>query len=253
MLFPKVWLREVFALTTLTLVSTMVFWWTDLDLRVASFFYTLNPTEPWYIQGVFWQGVYGSAQWLSITIVVTGCSFILLGFLREDLKIWRKYGIFMVLGIALGPGLLINGVFKDHWGRPRPKALIEFGGTENYVPPLKFNGSGDGKSFPCGHASAGFSLVSLWFIRRNVGYVNGNQCPLPRLVLKIPSISFLLLALAWGGMLGWVRMAQGGHFLSDVLWSAYITFGVHYALWFWMFIRKGRQVVFSGDYAEAAV
>lgn len=250
---PKIWLREVFFLTTIAMASTIIFWWTDLDVETASFFYSLNSTEPWAIDSVFWQGVYASAQWLSITIVVMGCAFIVVGFLRKDLKTWRRYGIFMVLGIAIGPGLLVNVVFKDHWGRPRPKALVEFGGTEHYVPPLKFNGSGEGRSFPCGHASAGFSLVSLWFIRRDMGSgQDANNFPLSRLFLKIPPISFLLLALAWGGILGWVRMKQGGHFLSDVLWSAYITLGVHYALWLWMFVRKSRQAVISGDYAEAA-
>ncbi|MEZ0328996.1 MAG: phosphatase PAP2 family protein [Dissulfuribacterales bacterium] len=250
---PKIWLWEVFFLTTLALASTIVFWWTDLDVEIASFFYGINSTEPWAIDSIFWQDVYASAQWLSITVVVMGCAFIIMGFLRKDLKIWLRYGIFMVLGIAIGPGLLVNVVFKDHWGRPRPKALVEFGGSEYYVPPLKFNESGDGRSFPCGHASAGFSLVSLWFIRRDLKRGDdADKSFVKSIVLKVPQHAPLLLALAWGGILGWVRMKQGGHFLSDVLWSAYITFGVHYALWLWMFVRKSRQAVISGDYAEAA-
>lgn len=238
-MIPRWWVREVLVLFVLSLVSLLIFWQTDLDMQVASFFYNLHSQEPWLVDSVFWQGVYASAQWLSIAVVTTGCFFIAFGFLRKDLKIWRRYGIFMVLGIAIGPGLLINGVFKDHWGRPRPKAIIEFGGSEHYVPPLKFNKAGDGKSFPCGHASTGFSLISLWFIRRDMEADEKPIFFLKRIFLSLPTHIPLLLALIWGGMLGWVRMRQGGHFLSDVLWSALITFGVHYLLW--LFVLAERQ------------
>jgi membrane-associated PAP2 superfamily phosphatase len=231
-MIPRWWAREVLLLFTVSLVSLCIFWLTDLDMRVAYFFYGLNPKEPWAVNSVFWQGVYASAQWISIAVVTTGCFLTVLGFIRKDIRIWRRYGIFMVLGIAIGPGLLVNVVFKDHWGRPRPKAMVEFGGGEHYVPPLKFNEAGDGRSFPCGHASAGFSLISLWFIRRDLK--SGHEASgflFQRLLLRLPVHAPLLLALVWGGLLGWVRMEQGGHFLSDVLWSAYITFGVHYVLW----------------------
>lgn len=237
-MIPRWWTREVLLLFTVSLVSLFIFWQTDLDVRVASFFYSLHSQEPWLIDSVFWQGVYASAQWLSIAVVITGCGFVILGFLKKDFKKWRRYGLFMMLGIAIGPGLLINGVFKDHWGRPRPKAIVEFGGSEHYVPPLKFNKAGDGKSFPCGHASAGFTLISLWFIRRDMQPNQKTGFSLERIFLSLPTYVPLLLALAWGSLLGWVRMKQGGHFLSDVLWSAFITFGVHYLLWLFIVVRQ---------------
>jgi membrane-associated PAP2 superfamily phosphatase len=243
MTVPHWWLRESLLLTAAAVVATLIFWHTDLDLQVASFFYGISKGMPWAIDSAFWQAIYGSALWLSIAIASTGCLLVIVGCWRKDLKPWRRYGVFMVLGLAIGPGLLVNAVFKDHWGRPRPKALVEFGGTEHYVPPLMFNGAGDGKSFPCGHASAGFSLISLWFIvrdmRRNRGVPLPRQLPSPFLrppLLHTP----LVLALIWGGLLGWVRMMQGGHFLSDVLWSFFITLATHYLLFLFMFIRQGQ-------------
>ena len=41
---------------------------------------------------------------------------------------WRRPALFLVLVAALGPGLLINVVFKDHYGRPRPREVQELGG-----------------------------------------------------------------------------------------------------------------------------
>ena len=35
---------------------------------------------------------------------------------------WRRVGIFLLLSLAIGPGLIVNGVFKNAWGRPRPGA-----------------------------------------------------------------------------------------------------------------------------------
>jgi hypothetical protein len=41
----------------------------------------------------------------------------------------RMYGLFILLSVILGPGLLVNLVFKDHWGRPRPRQVVALGGT----------------------------------------------------------------------------------------------------------------------------
>ena len=41
--------------------------------------------------------------------------------------------LFLVSTLALGPGLLVNGILKDHWHRPRPVQVTQFGGDKNYV------------------------------------------------------------------------------------------------------------------------
>ncbi len=40
---------------------------------------------------------------------------------------------FLALLYILGPGVLVNLLFKEHWGRPRPVNIVEFGGTQQYV------------------------------------------------------------------------------------------------------------------------
>ncbi len=63
-------------------------------------------------------------------------------------------GAFLILSVVIGPGLIINAVFKDHWDRPRPRDVVEFGGMLQCTPaPLRGE---SGESFPCGHCSVGF-------------------------------------------------------------------------------------------------
>ena len=45
-----------------------------------------------------------------------------------------RAAVFVLLSFALGPGLLVNAVLKEHWGRPRPVAVTEFGGELAFVP-----------------------------------------------------------------------------------------------------------------------
>jgi len=107
--------------------------------------------------------------------------------------------------LAIGPGLIVNGVFKPYWGRPRPHCTIPFGGDQEFLPVLQKGCDQDYASFPCGHASMGFYLMAptfVWYRRR------------PRLAL-----GFLLLGLISGGAIGMARMIAGGHFPSDIVWA----------------------------------
>lgn len=50
-------------------------------------------------------------------------------------------------------------------------------------------------------------------------------------------------ALVLGGLLGLARVAQGGHFLSDVVWAAALMWFVAYALFRWMKLHETRLYV----------
>ncbi|MDE2148728.1 MAG: phosphatase PAP2 family protein [Gammaproteobacteria bacterium] len=171
------------------------------DLALAAHFWRpgfgfyMDPRPPvqWIYRGLPWL-VGGIAASLAIGLLMS-----LIGRSPE----WRALRAplaFLLLTLALGPGLLANGVFKDHWGRPRPYQLERFGGTMHYVPPGVPSTQCDRNcSFVCGHCAAAFWLIGLaWVDRRR-----------RRL--------WLALGLTLGAGVSMVRMAQGGHFLSDAL------------------------------------
>ena len=116
---------------------------------------------------------------------------------------WRHLATVAVVCGLLGPGLIIEGIFKNQMGRPRPVQVVEFGGTDTYQGPFVPGKTPErNRSFVSSHAAAGFWLMSL-----------GLTCgPLWRR-------RWLLIGIVAGGVVGLGRMLQGGHFFSDILFA----------------------------------
>lgn len=135
----------------------------------------------------------------------------LLSFCIARLKKWRVPALIFLLTVALGAGVIVHGILKEHWGRPRPKQVIEFGGGQEFRPYYKpnFNSPEPSKSLACGHCTMGFCFFALAIgglrIGSNFLYYLG-----------------LGLAIVLGITLSLTRMAQGGHFLSDTLMAALV-------------------------------
>jgi len=55
-------------------------------------------------------------------------------FPRARMLISGRACVFLVTTMLLAPGILTNVVLKDHWGRPRPIDVTQFGGQEHFVP-----------------------------------------------------------------------------------------------------------------------
>jgi len=138
-----------------------------------------------------------------------------------------RVALYLLACLAVGPGLVVNVVLKDHWGRPRPSTIAEFSGPNIYVPPFVPSGQCDDNcSFPSGHAALGFWMVAFALL-----------APPRRRQLSVA------LALLFGSLVGLARIAQGGHFLSDVLVSGLLVSG--FCLW----LHRGlilRQVFLPG-------
>jgi lipid A 4'-phosphatase len=62
---------------------------------------------------------------LSLALLIVGC-------IKEKAACYRRISIFCLLVFLLGPGLIVNVILKDHWGRPRPRQVDLFGGTMQY-------------------------------------------------------------------------------------------------------------------------
>jgi lipid A 4'-phosphatase len=200
--------------------ATLFFRLSKADLECSRSFYLgvhwskapvwpLGFKEPWiglYRFGVLpaWiLGLGGLAAWLA------GC-------FCSKLRRYRDAGLFLALMLALGPGLLINGILKPLSGRPRPYSTVPFGGENEFLPVLSVGERPTNLSFPSGHASMGFYLMAPAFVlyRRR-----------PRW-----AAAFLLIGLAAGTLMGLTRIVAGSHFASDVLWSAGVVYFTGLAL-----------------------
>lgn len=206
------------ALAAIAVVGTLPFWVSDLDLRAAAWFYDPTAVDPWPAsQRPSWLLLYQAAP-LLVGVVMLGSLVTLAGgALWPRLAKMRPQAALVLAVMVLGPGLVVNALLKEHWGRPRPHQTVELGGTQAFVPPLAFGEDRTGKSFPCGHSSVGFALLVFPLMWRR----------------RHPRLAFVatLAIIALGGLLGVGRMAAGDHFVSDVIWSAVIAYGVALALY----------------------
>jgi lipid A 4'-phosphatase len=210
-------LLPLLLLTALAVLGTLPFWMSEADVWFAAQFYHPAAADVWWEgQQPLWQFCYQFVPFM-VGFIVIGSAAVIVASLRwSQLQRLRQLAIFMLAVTLIGPGLLVNGIFKEHWGRPRPHQISAFGGSEAYQPPLAFNSSGSGKSFPSGHSSVGFLIGALFFWWRR----------------ERPQLAWLALfiSLILGSLIGMARMAMGDHFLSDVIWSAVIVYGTAWLL-----------------------
>ncbi|MDF2116886.1 phosphatase PAP2 family protein [Roseiarcaceae bacterium H3SJ34-1] len=133
---------------------------------------------------------------------------------------------FMLISLALGPGLLVNGVLKEVSHRPRPFHVTQvqgLGGKWDFRPWYRFDGQCESNcSFVSGEASA-----AMWTLAPAL------VAPLPVRALAIGASILVTVAT------GLWRMALGGHFLSDVLMGALLTSLTVCLLYLAMFRHSG--------------
>ncbi len=133
--------------------------------------------------------------------------------LARRLGHWRRWApsgramIFLIATIAIGPGVVVNLSLKDHWHRPRPINTQAFNGPAEFKPWYDDHGACKKNcSFVSGEAATGFWMVA------------------PAIVLPPPWRGpAIVAAFAFGIGASLLRMAFGGHYLSDVLLGGLVT------------------------------
>jgi len=214
---PHRWQRETWCLLAAALVTAALFATGTLDIGAARWFFRPAAADHWPLAREFpWDILYRAASWITAALVLAGLGAFALSFTRGR-RHWRGAATLVLLAVVIGPGLIGNAVLKDHWQHPRPRDLIELGGSMHYVPSPLIGHEG-GASFPCGHCAVGFLFGLGWWIFRR----------------RRPRWAAVSLAagLALGTLLGVGRMAAGAHFLSDVIWSALLAYGVTHILYY---------------------
>lgn len=208
----KIWL--VFVL----LFALMTPWMSQIDLSLSNYFFK----DGHFSDNPLFTFLFDYSIFLAWGLVFVG--FILLFF-----KNYRRIGTYLILTFAIGAGLIVHVALKEHWGRPRPRQVVEFGGTEPYRAYYKPNSIVQGKSFSCGHCTMGFYFFTLAFLG---SYYRNKR------------IYFLGMILAWGlgVLLSITRIAQGGHFFSDTIMSGLIMWFVSWVLFKILFQTKYERI-----------
>ena len=81
---------------------------------------------------------------------------------RRQMLIAARAALFLIITLALAPGLMANVILKDHWGRPRPAAIEKFYGPEKFVPWWDPRGTCDKNcSFVAGEGAGGARALEL--------------------------------------------------------------------------------------------
>lgn len=175
----------------------------NLDLKIASLYYKENSfylNDNLFVQFIYWFFARIHALYLLAFI-----GAIIYGYYRKQHAI-KKKAIFLLLCAILGPGIIVNLVLKDNsLGRPRPRHIEALGGEMIYSPPFYYSGECKRNcSFVSGHAAIAFFLLAFaWVRHRRIWLVYG---------------------VALGLVVGFVRILQGGHFLSDVIFAGWVTY-----------------------------
>ena len=173
-------------------------------------------------QGMYQPGIgfIGRDSWFLETVLHDRAKQVLIGFALcifaaliasnwvNRLQPWRRSLGYLILAITLSVGIVpaLKKITQVHC----PWNLTNFGGSEFYSPLLGPRSAMEnpGRCWPAGHATAGFSLLALFFVLRD--YRPGL------------AKAALLFAISLGVVFGMGRMLQGAHFLSHTLWTAFL-------------------------------
>ena len=199
--------RALAAYIALTALLLGVFaLWPNLDLVVARYFF----------DGV---GFFGrddlqrfARDFFRVMPFVVLTAFAALWFMkRRGVALhWAPSGravVFLIATMAIGPGLVVNLGLKDHWRRPRPVQTQDFNGPSPFKPWYEPDGGCQKNcSFVSGEAATGFWMVA------------------PASLLPPPwGAPAVLAAFGFGVGASFLRVAFGGHYLSDVLLGGLVT------------------------------
>jgi len=187
-----------------------------LDIAISRLFFSSH-------YNVFWLTAYAVhggqgwvldlrrvSMWIVGALAAPAVLALLLKLVRPSSSppISARAAVFLISTLLLGPGLVTNSLLKAYDGRPRPVEVTQFGGSEQFVQWWNVRGTCDQNcSFVAGEPSGAFWTLAPAALAppqwRAVAYA---------------------AALAFGVVIGLMRIAMGGHFFTDVVFSGVITF-----------------------------
>ena len=200
----------------------------DLDLALQDRFFDFV-TGRWWIdaRNPVWRVLFYTGP--KVVIIGVAVALAVVGFgparWRARLVVARRDVFVALLTLASVPALI--GLGKNATNVFCPSEIRRYGGSVPYVAlcspyPENDRPSARGHCFPAGHASGGFALLGLaWLRRTRRGWWGG-----------------MALGLGAGWAMGWYQMLKGAHYLSHTLVTMLVA---------WILVLLWRRVLRSGD------
>lgn len=181
-----------------------------LDLKIAGLFY-VSEAERFAAANAGWTPLVRHGAMVAVWALALAAALALILKLARpgrSMMMPPRAAVLVLVTVLVVPGVLSNLVFKNHWGRPRPTDVVEFHGELPFVPWWDPRGAcPENCSFFSGEASAAFSTYAL-----------AALTPPPWQPVAYAA------ATLFGFGIGALRMAFGGHFLSDVIAAGVVAF-----------------------------
>lgn len=127
---------------------------------------------------------------------------------RRRLLVPGRAVLLLTATLALGPGILVNAVLKDHWGRSRPEQVVALGGHDPFVAWWDPHGV-------CPHNCS--------FVSGDVSFGTWTLAPAALAPPPWRAVAYTA-ALAFSSGIAVMRMVQGGHFVTDTVFAGVFTF-----------------------------
>lgn len=220
------------ALVIAAVVGTVFAAYPGLDVVLSGYFYEAHDKR-WRVldwpSGLLRQ----SASWLIALVAAPAFIALALKLVLPRRRLWvpGRAIVLMISTLALGPGLFVNIILKDNWGRPRPQYITEFNLDSPFLPWWDPRGPcAKNCSFVAGEPSGGFWTMAPAAVApphwRAAAYG---------------------AAIVFGAAVGALRMSAGGHFFTDVVFAGVVVFLViwlvHGLLYRWRTTRLSDDAV----------
>ena len=206
--------------------------WPALDIGFSALFFSAGHG---FVVSKPLLAVNDAVPWVGRILLILALTVLLLGRLRRGSlsRRWTRSAGLLALSLVLGLGLLVHEVLKNQWGRARPLTVEAFGGSATFTSPLRpAKQCKRNCSFVSGHAATGFALMSVGLL----GPTRRRR-------------RWLLAGIALGLLIGLLRIALGGHFLSDILfclaimWSANLLIRWAWIGWVWQRQQRAKALL----------
>lgn len=221
-------------------LRALCLWLIAATFAVFTLFPWLDPA----VSALFWSGsrfAVNSNQTIetlryglwNLTLIIF--AIVLAGMLRAAIRAQHVAGLpvhiwaFFVATFVAGPGLVVNLLLKEHWGRARPFQTSLFGGDKHFTPPWDVTDQClRNCSFVSGEVSGTTALavvmvVAAWHLRAHL-----SRLAFLLLVISAP-VLVVLSALQ--------RISAGRHFLSDAILAALFTVLIAVQMYRWIVER----------------